>query len=147
MGEVKSLPGTYALVLHSRQSMRVSVGHRGDLDIRPGYYIYIGSAFGPGGVRARVSRHCRDSKAKHWHIDYLREYASPVDVWCSYDPEHLEHRWAGHLQQAISLKPVNGFGCSDCECKTHLFFAMHKPELSTYASMLGGDVEACRLDP
>jgi len=60
------------------------------LDLLPGYYIYIGSAFGPGGVRARMLRHLRADKPKHWHIDYLREFCyshllhtftKPDNVW------------------------------------------------------------------
>ena len=84
-------PGTYVLVLHATQGMHVQVGRRGGLKIQPGYYLYVGSAFGPGGVKARVSRHARADKKKHWHIDYLREHMQPVEAWCSYDDRRLEH--------------------------------------------------------
>ena len=54
--------GTYALVLRSDVSAATEIGRWGRLTIRPGYYVYVGSALGPGGVRARVSRHCRETK-------------------------------------------------------------------------------------
>jgi len=34
-----------------------------------GYLIYVGSAGGPGGIRARVSRHLRGPQRLWWHID------------------------------------------------------------------------------
>jgi Uri superfamily endonuclease len=91
---MKSKPGTYALVLRSLKSTSTQIGRRGGLRIVPGYYIYVGSAFGPGGVQARITRHCRKTKSKHWHIDYLREHVNPVFAWYSNEPIHLEHRWA-----------------------------------------------------
>ncbi|MFQ5579314.1 MAG: DUF123 domain-containing protein [Nitrospiria bacterium] len=54
---MKSEPGTYALILQSRSEARGQVGRLGQINLKPGYYIYVGSAFGPGGVQARVSRH------------------------------------------------------------------------------------------
>lgn len=141
--DMKSLSGTYALVLRSNQAMSIQVGRWADINIRPGYYIYVGSAFGPGGVRARVSRHCREAKVRRWHIDYLREFAEPVKIWCSYDSVHHEHQWASSLQHADSLAPVNGFGCSDCRCNAHLFYTSRLPSLADYKKSLDGPVESC----
>ena len=91
---MNSKPGTYALVLRSDASTCMRIGRWGRLNVRPGYYIYVGSALGPGGVLARVSRHCREPKSKHWHIDYLREFTILASVWYSHSPIRLEHRWA-----------------------------------------------------
>jgi Uri superfamily endonuclease len=71
--------GTYALILRSHSKATTQVGRWGRINLETGYYIYIGSAFGPGGVRARVSRHFRKEKRKHWHIDYLRKYRGRND--------------------------------------------------------------------
>ena len=140
---MKPFPGTYALVLRSQQSASAQIGRWGRLNIRPGYYIYVGSAFGPGGVRSRVSRHCREAKSKHWHIDYLREFASPVAVWCSYDTAHLEHRWAKALNNLGDTTPVEGFGCTDCQCEAHLFFTTKEPELVAFSAAVDSGVESC----
>lgn len=68
--------GTYLLVLRSHGEATVQVGRWGPLAVRPGVYLYVGSAFGPGGVRARVGRHLRMRKKPHWHLDYLRPLAT-----------------------------------------------------------------------
>ena len=143
---MSGLSGTYALVLRSRRSVDARIGRRGRLDVRRGYYVYVGSAFGPGGVRARVSRHCRARKSKRWHIDYLRVFVRPVAVWCSYEPVRLEHRWANALGERAELTPVAGFGCSDCRCAAHLFFAQTLPELDACAGALEGAAEFYSLE-
>ncbi|MES9971234.1 MAG: GIY-YIG nuclease family protein [Candidatus Thiodiazotropha sp.] len=119
---MKASHGTYALLLQTTKSKLVNVGRWGSINVEPGFYIYIGSAFGPGGVRARVARHCRAGKAKHWHIDYLRETATIESVWYSHSQTRLEHRWAGALANWSRSEPVEGFGCSDCNCVAHLFY-------------------------
>ncbi len=64
-------PGTFALVLRRTDASAPCVGRLGRLALRPGHYVYVGSAQGPGGVRARLSRHLRQATRPHWHIDYL----------------------------------------------------------------------------
>jgi Uri superfamily endonuclease len=138
---MKAQPGTYALILQSCTNVEIQIGRWGQLQLVPGYYIYIGSAFGAGGVQARLLRHRRKSKPKHWHIDYLREFLNPVGAWCSYEAEHLEHRWAQLLLKIGSISTVRGFGCSDCSCYSHLFITSTEPDFAYFASMLGGQVE------
>ena len=133
--DLKPDPGTYALVLQSHSNETIQVGRWGQLDLHPGYYIYVGSAFGPGGVRARVSRHLRTEKRMHWHIDYLRANVTPVKVRVSYAGEHLEHEWAGILLAQADTVPIQGFGCSDCGCFSHLFFT---PGFPTFVLALPG---------
>ena len=138
---MKSKPGTYALVLQSHTRRRVHIGRRGPLTIEPGHYIYVGSAFGLGGVLARVSRHCRETKSKHWHIDYLREFVTPIAAWYSYAPVRLEHRWAQALTGMSGMTPIKGFGSSDCRCQTHLFHTAIEPDLVRLTHAMVGPVE------
>ena len=140
---MRSASGTYALVLRSGARTRVQIGRWGMLDVRPGYYLYVGSAFGPGGVLARVSRHCREAKSKHWHIDYLREVTTPVSIWCSYARDRLEHSWAEALAKMGHTAPIKGFGCSDCACEAHLFFTTRKPSAAEFVAVAGGPIESC----
>lgn len=86
--------GTYVLLMRSRQHAVERVGAWGDLAIELGWYLYVGSAFGPGGLRSRVLRHWRRRKPRHWHVGYLREHLQFAGAWCGYAPERLEHRWA-----------------------------------------------------
>ena len=145
---MKSLPGTYVLVLRSQVSATVRVGRWGVLPVLPGTYLYVGSAFGPGGVAARVSRHCRATKSKHWHIDYLREQTALESAWFSHAPERLEHRWATSLGGSDGLQAIAGFGCSDCQCASHLFYAAEGLSSHTLLSCLGAGVEVwdCNAD-
>lgn len=126
MNELPNTPGTYALVFRNHTQRRIPVGALGEVVLMRGYYIYVGSAFGPGGLRARVGRHARIEKTKHWHIDYLRPHLSLIEAWYTSDPEKLEHRWAGLLERELSVAWPR-FGASDCRCPAHLFYASTLP--------------------
>ena len=139
---MRSESGTYALILRGDSRARVQVGRWGTLGVQPGYWIYVGSAFGPGGVNARVLRHCREAKAKRWHIDYLRDVTAPVGAWCGYGSRDLEHRWAHALAGLRGLTSVPGFGCSDCACESHLFRCSDRPALNRFLRVAGGPIES-----
>ena len=144
---MNSKSGTYALVMQSETSTSARIWRWGYLNVRPGYYIYVGSALGPGGVLARVSRHRRDLKSKHWHIDYLREFTLVVSVWYRYSPILLEHRWAEAVAKLSDTEPVKGFGCSDCTCQSHLFFSVSEPKLARFAAAVGSYVNSWSCEP
>ena len=74
-------PGTYALVLSSRSTDLIQIGRLGALQLQSGSYVYVGSALGPGGVRARLAHHLKPSRRPHWHIDYLRAHTEVEDIW------------------------------------------------------------------
>ena len=139
--KMKRGSGTYAVVLESPERTEVQVGRWRTLQIQPGYYIYIGSAFGPGGLRARLSRHFREQKNNHWHIDYLREAACPIGAWVCHDPEQFEHLWATQLGTLEGFVAINGFGCTDCACQSHLFFTTDKNAVANFWHKLSGKVE------
>ena len=138
---MRSDKGTYAVVFQCLSEARQKVGHLGMVSLRRGYYVYVGSAFGPGGVKARVSHHYRNTIKPHWHIDYLRRFMRPVSVWYTYDHRRLEHRWAKAFLKMNDMSSFRGFGCSDCDCYSHLFFSSKKPELTVRFDDLGGDIE------
>ena len=131
-------PGTYALILKATTRARIRVGRLGDLQIEPGFYVYVGSAFGPGGLAARVGRHALKSKRCHWHIDYLRAHCSLVEVWFTKARHPLEHTWAAALATMPGAQmPKPGFGSSDCDCDTHLIRFVRQPEPLTFRHRLG----------
>jgi len=43
--------GTYILIASVLQMKRLKIGRLGTYDLLPGFYAYVGSAFGPGGLR------------------------------------------------------------------------------------------------
>jgi len=122
-----SVPGTYLLLLECDQKTSLQVGKLGCMMTVPGYYIYVGSAFGPGGIRARIRHHQKKGSRPHWHIDYLRSVARLIDGWCVYGCRY-EHEWAQALMSIEKTRiPLQGFGASDCHCTTHLFYFKRKP--------------------
>lgn len=143
---MNSSPGTYVLVIRSEGTLCIRAGRWGCLDVRPGHYLYVGSAFGPGGVKARVSRHCRTTKRKHWHIDFLREVTEVESVWYSHAALRLEHDWAYALAGLPGVEPISGFGCTDCRCESHLFFSEDTPQSTVFAAAVGDEVRVCSGD-
>ncbi|AEM39344.1 protein of unknown function DUF123 [Pyrolobus fumarii 1A] len=90
--------------------------------LEPGFYVYVGSGWGPGGLRARLKRHLMDRRRRlHWHIDRLLAsgYARPVCVVYSVGC-NAEKRIARVLSTVFD--PIPGFGSSDDkESASHLF--------------------------
>lgn len=127
-----SIAGTYAIILKCPAPHARLVGRLGACHVMKGYHIYVGSAFGPGGVRARVMRHQRSEKRRHWHVDYLGDPMRLVEAWYSHDPERREHLWAAVLSGLDFSQPHEGFGSSDCGCFSHLFHSAARPRLSHF---------------
>ncbi|MBP8974534.1 MAG: GIY-YIG nuclease family protein [Anaerolineae bacterium] len=116
-----ALPGTYALVLRLDRSVVLVAGRLAPATLRPGLFVYVGSARGPGGLRGRVSRHLRANKRAHWHIDALTALAPVTRVWMVESAERRECLWAGALRALPDVTvPIAGFGASDCTCDAHL---------------------------
>ena len=130
-------PGTYIVVLASSHTQELRIGRAGKLQQQPGYYFYVGSARGPGGLRARLGRHLRGSSKRRWHIDYLRAATNPWGAWIQLGKQHDEHLWADALirNQGI-ISAMFGFGASDCRCVTHLFYSQRAPQPDILANTL-----------
>jgi Uri superfamily endonuclease len=132
----KVLPGnagTYALLLRPEQEVALTVGKLGPFCLAPGLYAYVGSARGPGGIRARVTRHIRNVTQIHWHIDTFTHVCPVESVLWLVEREHLECRWVqALLKLPASRTPIPGFGSSDCanRCPSHLVELGHTCRLS-----------------
>jgi len=136
--EIKPIPGTYALILQATREQLIDIGKLGILQVCPGFYVYIGSALGPGGLRARIGYHLRNPRVPHWHIDYLKQAAFITKVWFLYHPVSQEHAWARAFQNLQgSFIPLKGFGSSDCQCTSHLFY--FSQDTSLYERFTLGD--------
>ncbi len=116
-------PGTYALLLTATAPLEVVVGRLGACRLPAGHYVYVGSAHGPGGLAARLTRHCRAPKRPHWHIDYLTAILPVAQVLYQVSAARLECAW---VQKLLALPgataPIPGFGNGDCRagCPAHL---------------------------
>jgi len=119
--------GIYCLVFQT-SGCTIRVGAIGGLPFMPGWYIYIGSALGSGGLQ-RLERHIsltglRDKSPK-WHVDYLLTSPCFSLIYAVYavTADRLECRLARELDQGCIQK----FGCSDCSCISHLMYRQNDP--------------------
>jgi len=135
--------GIYCLVFNN-PSCTVRIGVLGEVAFRRGWHIYVGSALGSGGL-ARLERHIVLSRYKDrrptWHVDWLSE--SPT--FClrytvhALTGERLECR----LAAALGGENIPGFGASDCNCPSHLFYRRRNPVRETEAAFRSLGLAAC----
>ena len=114
-----SMKGVYVLVISVDEDIEVNVGALGSISFEKGLYAYVGSA--QKSLEERVERHLGKAKRKFWHIDYLleNEFVNVVKVFYKEAEKSDECRVASELSERAV--PVVNFGCSDCDCVSHLF--------------------------
>lgn len=126
--------GTYALIFLCADGKPIKVGKLGRLKLQRGYYLYVGSAFGPGGVRARIGHHLHPTPSPHWHIDYLKVHCSLRELWVDYSADKHERGWAEKIAQHPHAHiPLIGFGASDLRTPSQLFRFARRPRTTVLA--------------
>ena len=111
--------GAYTLHFQVRRNLTLPIASLGNPILFSGVYVYAGSAYGPGGIRARVSRHLREDKKPHWHVDHLSIATRCVNVETYIGGNECD-LVSGLLAEGAGI-PVPGFGSSDCAvCNAHL---------------------------
>ena len=134
------IPGSYLLRFDLVVGSSIEVGALGMLHLDAGSHYYAGSAFGPGGVAARVARHVAGRGRPHWHVDRLRGLVPVREVWFSYAGRRLEHVWARALLALPGARiSAARFGASDCRCPGHLVHFPRSPSRTALATRLGGE--------
>ena len=114
---IPALPGAYLLLVKLRTVTFVKLPNRPSVPLVPGDYIYAGSANGPGGLKARVSRHMRRGKRRRWHIDELTETGDVLGAWIFPGGSECD---LVETNSALPV-PIAGFGSTDCKhCRSHL---------------------------
>jgi Uri superfamily endonuclease len=127
--------GTYVLIAQVSLVKNLKIGSLGKFEIVPGFYAYVGSAFGPGGLRARLGHHLESTAEPHWHIDYLLRVATPIEIWFSTAQRKLERQWAELLESAPGFcVAIPRFGSSDYRRSrvSHLFFSKRRPSFARF---------------
>lgn len=114
------VPGAYLLLIRLATPLSLAIRTLPLAILQPGWYLYAGSAYGPGGIRARVARHLRRDKRVHWHVDRLT--ASAAEILACAAPGAAECALVAALLSRPDVEaPVPGFGSSDCRaCPSHL---------------------------
>jgi Uri superfamily endonuclease len=99
------------------------------------FFAYVGSAFGSGGLRARLGHHLKSTAEPHWHIDYLLQIATPIEIWFTTAKRKLERQWAEMLESAPEFRvAIPRFGSSDYRRSraSHLFSSKRRPSFARF---------------
>lgn len=117
------MKGCYCLVIKLEKKKNLKIGKKLKFEFKKGYYVYIGSAM--NSLESRVKRHLSASKKLHWHIDYLLKYSEVIEVIYNLDKK-VECNLSKELSK--NQKCIKDFGCSDCNCESHLYYFKNKKE-------------------
>lgn len=112
------LKGIYTLLITLKKPTTINVGKLGKVSFPEGHYAYVGSAL--NGLAGRINRHLKEEKRLHWHIDYFLCESKVGEIMYGVTQRKMECTLASQLAQEMT--PVVDFGCSDCPCKSHLFY-------------------------
>ncbi|NHJ49207.1 MAG: GIY-YIG nuclease family protein [Asgard group archaeon] len=128
--------GTYILFLQADKNTKAVVGYLDEISLKKGFYLYIGSALGPGGLQPRLVRHLAKKKKVHWHIDYLTVHPSfeCISYMEIFSLDKIECSINDILKEDVlvgmDFSIIPNFGSSDCNCKSHLIY-LEKIELKS----------------
>lgn len=134
------MKGIYSLVFDCNE--KIVVGSIGEKELN-GRFCYIGSARGKGGLESRIGRHIDLYKGKkdvrHWHIDYVLPRCDLIGYCYGKTSKDKECELGKKMNYTMVF---DGFGSSDCDCKSHLFkvTSWNKEEFKK-------SFERCDLDP
>jgi len=118
--------GVYTVIAELPIAGDLPIGRRRHGFFTSGFYAYVGSAL--NGLEKRLERHLANYKKLHWHIDYFLEYASVREIVFAPTTVNMECLIARSLSEIFSAIP--GFGCSDCHCRSHLFYSSEIDKLA-----------------
>ena len=113
--------GSYILILKLRKELKVRKPK--ELTLKPGYYVYIGSAM--NSLTGRIKRHLLKEKKIHWHIDQLTTQAKVIGVY-AFVGVKIEEKLSKFFE--THLEGIKGFGNSDLKTTANLFYSssMHE---------------------
>ena len=124
---MKTVKGSYVLLIALPEQQTVTIGSLNAVYFPDGYYAYVGSAM--GGIKSRLSHHLKGNKRPRWHIDYLLQRASISSIILCPSQNKVECTIAQALSHQFYCVP--GFGSSDCQCQSHLFFAPDEEQMKS----------------
>lgn len=113
--------GNYCIILEMKKECNIKIGAKGMMHFNKGFYVYVGSAL--NSLSKRIERHISNDKKKHWHADYLllNKNAEVKEVIYTYCTKKIECEIANEILKD-SIEYVELFGCSDCNCVSHLYY-------------------------
>jgi len=115
--------GAYVLIVDLPRPLALDSPRFRGAVLPAGRYAYCGSAYGPGGLAARIARHRRRDKRQRWHIDRLTVNAHDMAALAVPDGDECRLVEALLATRRFAVA-VPGFGSSDCsKCEGHLLAA------------------------
>lgn len=117
--------GAYIMYLLLKKNKRgLKVGSLKIQDFDSGLFAYVGSAYGPGGLRGRLRRYLKIKRRHsniHWHIDHIIVNPDSKILGFHVLEGASEHQVAKEIEK-LAKASFKGFGCSDCHCYSHFFY-------------------------
>jgi Uri superfamily endonuclease len=150
---VNAVKGIYILIISVDKNVRINIGALGPVDFEEGMYAYVGSA--QNSLESRVERHFRKNKRRFWHIDYLLGNGAVSVLKVFYRNSERNHECRIARETGEGGVAINGFGSSDCRCKSHLFRLesysflkefMQEMPLQLFGRQTNGEERLVRLD-
>ena len=119
------MKGCYCLIIHLDETSEIKIGKKlGKILFKKGYYVYVGSAM--NSLESRIKRHLSDDKKLHWHIDYLLKHTEITDIIINVSDKKVECELSCYI--ASKTTGIQNFGCSDCDCESHLYYFKNRNE-------------------
>ncbi len=118
---LKIVKGFYLLLVKLKKDGEIVVGKLGRLEVKKGFYLYVGSAM--NNLLKRVGRHFKREKRMRWHIDYLLSSGN-AELLCAF-LFPCERKLECKVSELVGKRAdgcIEGFGASDCKCRSHLYF-------------------------
>lgn len=117
--------GAYLLVFRNDGEFTETIGALGERKFKKGYYVYVGSAM--SGLSKRIKRHLSKQKKIRWHLDYISpRHMVPEKIYPINRRDKIEDQLARGMLK-ISDGYVAGFGASDTDAPSHLFYFTGRP--------------------
>ena len=122
--------GVYCLIFKNGSRV-LDAGRLKSIGFSKGYHVYVGSALGSGGLK-RLKRHVllslEKNKKPRWHVDYLSvsQEFELISVVYAITDKAVECELSRELEFSLNYS-ISGFGSSDCDCSSHLFYSKKRP--------------------
>lgn len=110
-------------MINQKADEKIVIGQKGKINFYKGYYVYIGSAM--NSLEGRIQRHLSKDKKLHWHVDYLLDNPQSLINEVYFSDDGVKHECELAKSIAENGKEVQGFGCSDCKCNSHLIYFLN----------------------
>lgn len=120
LDSLASRKGAYVLLVGLDRALLAGAGRCRSGHLPTGTYLYAGSAYGAGGIAARIGRHFKRDKKVHWHVDRLTLEASCLAAFIVENGNECELVEALLESNRVTIA-LEGFGSTNCStCRSHL---------------------------